>query len=245
MGDPLRIAALETATFQGSVAIMDGERVVEEDADLRGEGAVAALQRLLASQMLSPREIDAIAVSVGPGSFTGVRIGVAAAQGFAMGTNCRAVPVGTLEALAESVLLTEWGIPGALILPLVDARRGEVYASLYRVPEVSGEPVLHWGPGIVSCSRTQELLREILPGGAKVEVGVLCGDGAQLLAQEFVAGSGWAAPAALSRTRAGAVARVASRKLAQGHWTTAEDLQPVYLRKSDAEIAREKRQSPR
>jgi len=241
----VKIAALETATSQGSVALFDGTRVAERDADLRGDGAVFALEQLLATQRIAPKEIDAIAVSIGPGSFTGVRIGVAAAQGFAMGAECQVVPVGTLEGIAESVLATEWAVPGALILPLVDARRDEVYASLYRIPETSREPVLEWGPEVVSCPLVAELLQRILPAGAKVEVGVLCGEGAALLAPEFHLGSGWAAPASLSRARAGAVARVAARKLARGLSTNAEDLQPVYLRKSDAEIAREKRQAAR
>jgi tRNA threonylcarbamoyladenosine biosynthesis protein TsaB len=241
----VRIAALETATAHGSVAILDGARVVEKEADLRGDGAVFALEQLLASQRIAPNEIDAIAVSIGPGSFTGVRIGVAAAQGFSMGTGCKIVPVGTLEGIAETVLSTEWAVPGALILPLVDARRNEVYASLYRIPETSAEPELEWGPEAVSCLLVAELLQKILPAGAKVDVGVLCGEGAAILAPEFHLGSGWAAPASLSRARAGAVARVAARKLARGLWTSAEELQPVYLRKSDAEIAREKRQAAR
>lgn len=243
MGSDVKIAALETATSKGSVAILDGARVVEKDADLRGDGAVFALEQLLAAQGIAPNEIDAIAVSIGPGSFTGVRIGVAAAQGFSMGTGCKIVPVGTLEGIAESVVPTEWAVPGALILPLVDARRDEVYASLYRIPETSAEPVLEWGPEIVSCPLVAELLQRILPAGAKVDVGVLCGEGAALLAPEFHLGSGWAAPASLSRARAGAIARVAARKLGRGLWTSAEELQPVYLRKSDAEIAREKRQA--
>jgi tRNA threonylcarbamoyladenosine biosynthesis protein TsaB len=241
----MKVAALETATTKGSVAILDGMRLVENDFDLRGDGAVFALENLLATQRITPKEIDAIAVSIGPGSFTGVRIGVAAAQGFSMGTGCKIVAVGTLEGIAENVVPTEWAVPGALILPLVDARRDEVYASLYRIPETSGEPVLEWGPEVVSCPLMAELLQKILPAGAKVDVGVLCGEGAALLAPEFHLGSGWAAPSSLSRARAGAVARVAARKLVRGQWTNAEDLQPVYLRKSDAEIAREKRQAAR
>jgi tRNA threonylcarbamoyladenosine biosynthesis protein TsaB len=241
----MKIVALETATVNGSVALLDGPRVVEKDADLRGDGAVFALEQLLAAQRIAPKEIAAVAVSIGPGSFTGVRIGAAAAQGFAMGTGCKIVPVGTLEGIAESVLSTEWAVPGALILPLVDARRDEVYASLYRIPDHSGEPVLEWGPEAVSCPLVAELLQKILPAGAKVDVGVLCGEGAALLAPEFHLGSGWVAPASLSRARAGAVARVAARKLARGVSTNVEDLQPVYLRKSDAEIAREKRQAAR
>src|SRR5678815_3839700 len=91
MGSAMKIVALETATVNGSVALLDGPRVVEKDADLRGDGAVFALEQLLAAQRIAPKDIAAVAVSIGPGSFTGVRIGAAAAQGFAMGAGCQVV----------------------------------------------------------------------------------------------------------------------------------------------------------
>jgi tRNA threonylcarbamoyladenosine biosynthesis protein TsaB len=238
-----RIVGLETATSHGSVALLAGNRVVERDYETRGAGVMAALEDLLAGERVSPSAIDAVAVSVGPGSFTGVRIGVSAAQGIALATGCRLVPVGTLEALAETARVTDWGVPGAFVLPLVDARRSEVYASLYRIDESSGEPRLLWGPETVSTARLVERLARLDAGGARVDAGVLCGDGAAAIAP-FVAGrAGWDAPAALARARASAVARVGERMLARGTWVGAEELQPVYLRKSDAEIAREKRAS--
>jgi tRNA A37 threonylcarbamoyladenosine modification protein TsaB len=74
-----------------------------------------------------------------------------------------------------------------------------------------------------------------------VELGVLAGDGAALLAPLFPKDSGWAAPAVLDRPRANAVARAAARKLEKGETVAPAELAPVYLRKSDAEIRREQR----
>lgn len=233
----MKLVALEVATRHASVAILDDERLVERDFDPRGEGAVAALGRLLAAEAVRPADVEAFAVSVGPGSFTGIRIGVSAAQGFCRATTAKAVPVGTLEGLAGAGRDSDWGLPGTLFLPSVDARRGEVYAALYRVPETGWEPTLVWGPEAVSSFELARRLAEtpFAPGSPE---GVLLGDGAALLAPLFP--PGWAAPALLARPRAGSIARVAVRKLARGETVPPESLAPVYVRKSDAEIRRER-----
>ena len=234
----MRLVALDLATRIASVALLEGERVVERDFESRGEGAVAALARLLAAEGLRPAEVEAFAVSVGPGSFTGIRIGVSAAQGFCRATGASAVPVGTLEGLAQMGRESEWGVPGALFLPSVDARRGEVYAALYRVPDTGWEPTRLWGPDALSCSELTRRLTETPLSEGSPE-GVLLGDGAALLAPLFP--PGWAAPALLARTRAGSIARIAARKLARGESVLPSALTPVYVRKSDAEIRRERR----
>lgn len=239
----MKIAALETATSDGSVALFHEGRVHERECELRGTGALASLEALLRETGVRPRELDALAVSVGPGSFTGARLGVAAAQGFGFATGCRLVPVGTLEAIAESVLTTDWGVQGALLLPLVDARRAEVYASVFRVLPGGRALETLWGPEAISCQRLAEFVVQFAPGEARVSTGVLCGDGAAFLAPFFADSDGWSAPSQLRRARAGAVARVAARRLAEGQWETPDSIQPVYLRKSDAEIARDQRQS--
>ena len=233
----MKIVALETATRDGSVALLDGDRVVERDFDPRGEGAVAALAALFAETGVHPADVLGFGVSIGPGSFTGVRIGVSAAQGFCRATAARAVPVGTLEGLAAAGRDSDWGLTGTLLLPSVDARRGEVYAALYRVGESGPGLDLLWGPEAVSCA---EIARR-LAGLSAAENGgdcVLLGDGAALLASAFPAG--WARPASLGRTRAGTIARVAARKLAAGESVAPEQLVPVYVRKSDAESRRER-----
>jgi tRNA threonylcarbamoyladenosine biosynthesis protein TsaB len=239
----MTLLALETATRAGSVALLDGEDLTELPFDPRGEGTVAAVNRILHDAGISPREIGAVAVSVGPGSFTGCRIGVSAAQGFCLATGVPAVPVGTLEGLAWSASTAPGAESGTLLLPSVDARRAEVYAALYRVVADS-PPALLWGPEAISCVALARRFAESLPGGSEVAAGILSGDGAALLTPLFPEEAGWARPAALSRPEAAGIARAGRRRLADGGAVSPDELQPVYLRKSDAEIHREERQRP-
>jgi len=234
----VRLVALETATPEGSVALLDGDRLVERDVDLRGEGAVAGLRTLLRENGVEPDDVDAVAVSVGPGSFTGVRIGVAAVQGFCRGAGVPAVPVGTLEGLAWGARGSDWDVSGARLLASVDARRGEVYAALYRGGAGAGPPELLWGPEVVSCAALVRRFSELRPEGGPE--GALLGNGGDLLAPLFPVESGWARPRSLARARASAVARAGAWKLAAGETRTPAELVPVYLRKSDAEVRREK-----
>jgi tRNA threonylcarbamoyladenosine biosynthesis protein TsaB len=236
----VKLLAVETATSAGSVALWDGRRISRADVDLRGAGALPAVSELLARERVPAGDIDAVAVSVGPGSFTGVRIGVALAQGFCLGNGAKAVAVGTLEALAESAVDTDWGVEGTLLLPSVDARRGEVYAALYRIAARGEPPARLWGPEPVSLAAFARRFAELLPSGTEAP-GVLLGDGAALLLPMLPARSGWSAPARLGRTEAVAVARVGARRAAEGHAVDPGALEPVYLRKSDAEIHREER----
>lgn len=236
----MRIVAVETATLAGSVALLDGEQVHERDFEPRGEGAVGALARLFAEFGVRAADADAFAVSVGPGSFTGIRVGVAAVQALCHAAGVPAVPVGTLEGLAECGRESDWGLPGTLLLPSVDARRGEVYAALYRAGAPGKAPELLWGPEAISCAALAERLGGLPAPDAGAE-GLLLGDGAVLLAPSFAIG--WARPAPLGRTRAGAVARVAARKLAAGESVEPASLVPVYLRKPDAETRHERRAS--
>jgi tRNA threonylcarbamoyladenosine biosynthesis protein TsaB len=236
----VRLVAFETATAAGSVALWDDGRIARTEADLRGAGALPALAELLDREGVAARSVDAAAASVGPGSFTGVRIGVAAVQGFCLGTGACAVAVGTLEALAESAVETEWGVEGTLLLPSVDARRGEVYAALYRIAAGGEPPVRLWGPEPVSLVAFARRFAELLPAGAAAP-GVLLGDGAALLLPMLPPESGWSAPGRLAEADAAAVARVAARRVAAGLTVDPAALEPVYLRKSDAEIHREER----
>ena len=237
------ILGLCTATSQGSVALVNGSWTAELDFDPRGDGAIVALQNLLTREGVAAAEIQAVAVSVGPGSFTGCRIGVAAAQGFCFAAGIPAVPVGTLDGLAGLARTSDWGVPGTFILASVDARRAEVYAALYGVPEAGGETELVWGPEVVSCVTLAERFARSRPEDRTVAQGVLVGDGAQLLGPLFPPDAGWESPERLRRTSALAVARCGEAAWRAGDVVPPDQLVPVYLRKSDAEINREKRLS--
>jgi tRNA threonylcarbamoyladenosine biosynthesis protein TsaB len=127
----MRVLALETSTLAGGVALVDGERLVAEyvlDVSVtHSERLMAAVDRVLVDARWAPRDVEGLAVSIGPGSFTGLRIGVSTAKGlgWALGVPIAAVP--TLDAMAAAVPWAAWPV-----CPVLEARRGEVYASLYR-----------------------------------------------------------------------------------------------------------------
>lgn len=125
----MRILAIETATASGSVALLDGERSVAEVADAvpqrHLEWLAPAIDRVLRQAGWSPADVEAVAVSRGPGSFTGLRIGMATAIAWARGRGVPLAAVSTLEAMADGL-----EAPG-LVCPVLDARRGEVAGALF------------------------------------------------------------------------------------------------------------------
>lgn len=126
----MRILAIETATAVGSVALLEGDAPVREVTDAvprhHLEWLAPAIQRLLRDAGWQPAAIEAVAVSLGPGSFTGLRIGVATAAAWARARGVPVVGVSTLAAVALGVNAA------GLICPLLDARRGEVAGALFR-----------------------------------------------------------------------------------------------------------------
>lgn len=136
----MRILALETTSSVGGVALVDGERLVAASALDGGKGGhtrwlLGAVERMLLDARIAPDTIDAVAVNVGPGSFTGIRIGLATAQGLAFGWGKPVVAVPGLEALAWQAAAP--ARPGApmlhrVVLSLIDARHGNAYGAAYR-----------------------------------------------------------------------------------------------------------------
>ena len=124
----MRILALETSTLAGSAALLEGGRIVGESlldvALTHSERLMAMVDRLIQDSGWRATDLEALAVSTGPGSFTGLRIGIATAKGLALALGVPVAPVPTLDALA-------WNLPfaDALVCPLLDARKGEVYLS--------------------------------------------------------------------------------------------------------------------
>jgi tRNA threonylcarbamoyladenosine biosynthesis protein TsaB len=113
------LLAFDTATPEASVALVhDGELVGERPS--RAASILADADALLTSTGVGPRALEALAVGIGPGSFTGLRVGLAAARGLGIALGIEAAPVSTLASLAA-------GAPGAL--PVIDARRGEVFVA--------------------------------------------------------------------------------------------------------------------
>jgi tRNA threonylcarbamoyladenosine biosynthesis protein TsaB len=144
----MRILALDAATEACSVALLVNGAFISRTVESGKSTAVKILslaEEVMAEAQVSLSMLDGLAASIGPGSFTGVRISVAVAQGLAFGAELRVVPVTTLEALALQVL----DGPGSRALTCLDARMGEVYWGCFAWDAASGvrqSGALHVGP---------------------------------------------------------------------------------------------------
>lgn len=182
----------------------------------------ALIRRTLQSADVSVADIDRIAVCIGPGSYTGLRIGVSAAKGFAMAHNTPCVGVSTLLSLAQNVSCYTGTVCAAL-----DARAGQVYAALFSITD-----------GVITRltdddATTLDTLGRQLPDGALV-----VGDGAMLVASHFPEKALRVAPAALRYQRASSAAILAEGMEAK----PGAQLIPDYHRKSQAERERDRLQ---
>ncbi len=128
----MKILALETATLAGSAALVEGGRILAESNLAPGRTHSSTLlpeiQKVLQEAGMSATDLDIVAVGLGPGSFTGLRIGLAIAKGLAWAAGKPLVGVPTLDAMARAVQPGDGGI----ICPVIDARKGQVYAAMYR-----------------------------------------------------------------------------------------------------------------
>jgi tRNA threonylcarbamoyladenosine biosynthesis protein TsaB len=186
------------------------------------ESLLDLLEAMLGRQGLEMSQLALVACGRGPGSFTGVRVGLASAAGLALGVGCPLWPVDTLAALARNAA----GHPGVAI-PVVDARKSEVYAAAYRVP-LDGPPVELVSARVGPADTVLTELR------ARIDAAdaVVFGSGAQLYGCASAVPPGWHLP------RASEVAWLA----AQGFDAVGRDparvppLDPAYVRPSDAEL---------
>ena len=225
------ILAFETTAKAGSVALMDGEKLLGESYQNTGlthsQTLMVMAEDMLRSSGKTVSDVTAVAVAEGPGSFTGVRIGVAAAKGFAWGGELPCYGVSTLEAMAETL-----GIWQGYVCPCMDARRSQVYNALFSVK--NGEIERIQADRAISLAELGEELKT-LEGPI-----FLVGDGSSLTYRtlkdtvpELVL-----PPEHRMHQRASGVALVAAKKIAAGEAGDANALTPNYLRLSQAERER-------
>jgi tRNA threonylcarbamoyladenosine biosynthesis protein TsaB len=212
-------AALETSTEWCSVALCRGREIaaLERHADQRhGELALPMLERLLAAWGAKPGALEGVAFGAGPGSFTGLRIACAVAQGLAFARNLPVLGVSSLEALAE-----ESG--GMRVVACLDARMREVYyAALEKQPDGTG-----WSERIAPlCAPPGEVPR---PAG-RGWLGCGSGFGAYGAQLRAALGEALAAVQPQARPSAVAVARLAAPRLEAGAGVDAARVAPLYVR---------------
>src|SRR5579885_825016 len=141
------VLGLETGSPQASLAICSHGRILASEAPARrahGESVAGAIDAMLRRCGLRVGDLAAIAVGIGPGSFTGLRIALSYAKGVALATGCALIGVPSLDALALCALELPALAQTATICPILDARKGEMYAALYRrvengLEKISGE----------------------------------------------------------------------------------------------------------
>lgn len=173
-------------------------------------------------------EVRAIAIGVGPGTFTGLRIGVATARGLAQGLGVPLHPVSSLEALAAGLVVV--AAPGRALLPLIDAKRRQVFASLYRAgPQLESE----WGPLALDA---EDLLARV---GQLAETPLAAGDWA-LESRSHLEAAGIEVPASDSGLHGVSALQICRIGMA-AEPVAPELVNPVYVRVPDAEITRSAR----
>ena len=232
----MKILAFETSAKAASVALLDGGKLLAESYQNTGlthsQTLMVMAQDMLKSCNLDVSAVDAVAVAAGPGSFTGVRIGVAAAKGFAWGGQLPCYGVSTLEAMARSL-----GVYGGYIVPAMDARRNQVYTAVFHADK--GELTRVEDDMAISVAELGEKIKIFQ------EPIFLVGDGAVLcynaLLEEV---SGLVLPPEHRiHQRASGVALAAKVMADAGDPGNGAELTPNYLRLSQAERERAAREN--
>jgi tRNA threonylcarbamoyladenosine biosynthesis protein TsaB len=238
----MRVLALDTTGRAGSVALVEHGRIVDErsgDASrTHAERLPGELVALIEAHGLELGSFDLFAVAAGPGSFTGLRIGIATMQGLAFVTGRRMVAVSALEALGH---VASRGLPaGASVAAWIDAQRGDIFGALYRVgqaPLFSPDRLVELAPPAVADPAA------ILADWSRhhqIESATFVGDGAVRYRAVITArdGSAHVMPPPLL---AGAVGGIAAVRAGLGQAVHPAAIHPLYVRRPDAELDREKK----
>jgi tRNA threonylcarbamoyladenosine biosynthesis protein TsaB len=229
----MNLLAIETATEACSVAVICGELVLQrfEIAPRRhAELVLPWAEALLAEAALPRHGLDAIAVGIGPGAFTGVRLAVALGQGLALALDRPLIGVSTLQVLAAGAIAAE---PGDCVFACIDARMGEVYAAEYLI-DANGLPVEQARAQLAAPSHVR--LPQASAGQARgTGLGALDGALAARFSRPDWQMDATALPAAAD------LGRLALRRLAAGDCSQRpEDVQPLYLRDKVAQTLAER-----
>ena len=222
------ICSVDSSATPASVCLFEDDKLVAEyylnTGFTHSQTLMAMLESVLKISGKSAEDIDLYAVNSGPGSFTGVRIGVSAVKGMAYAQDKPCVEVSTLESMAYNFLGSH-----AVICACMDARRRQVYHGLFRVDGNTVERL---------CDDKAIAVDELLSSLPKDEEIILVGDGAELVYQNTEIPTVKLAPPNLRYQRASSVALAAVGSYNRGEVTSPAALMPRYLRLSQAERER-------
>ena len=224
------VLGVETSTMQGGAALVGDDGLCSEYTlnveATHSERLLPTIERMLCDARLDLNALSGLAVSIGPGSFTGLRIGLSTVKGLAYATGLPVVSVPTLEALASTVSFAR-----AHICPVLDARKQEVYAALFRCER--GE--------LVRLMEDSALAPEALCSRIRRPT-IFLGDGLAVYGELFrrLLGDRMLVPPAPGRgARPAWVAELGRRRLLRGERDPVDVLVPHYLRPSEAELRRQ------
>jgi tRNA threonylcarbamoyladenosine biosynthesis protein TsaB len=242
----MRVLALDTSTRAGSVALVENHRVLDERpgdaARTHGERLPNEILDLLDRCGLTTADVDLFAVACGPGSFTGLRIGIATMQGLAFVHRRPMASVSALEALAQ--LASGDLLAGSAIGAWMDAQRRDVFSALYRVapfPVFDPRRLIELDPPRVAAPAvTLEQWRQIDAGAPTVFIG----DGAAAFA-DAIGGVYPEASIVPHPPLAAAIGLIGAMHGEQGLTLDPAAVRPLYVRRPDAELERDKRRAAR
>jgi tRNA threonylcarbamoyladenosine biosynthesis protein TsaB len=223
----VRVLGVETATWTASVAVIDDRRVLAERSlrvtDSHARTILPLIELVLGEAGVEVADLGLLAVSIGPGSFTGLRIGLSVAKGIALATGAAVTGVCTLEALARAAEPR----PG-LVCPVLDARKGEVYGATFRWER--GSMVALSPPVVLAPRRFAERIEPPC---------LLLGDGVDVYREIWSERFGSAAQLASIDEippRGAVVAALGVERFRLEGAKPAAELEPMYVRRSEAEL---------
>lgn len=223
----MKILAIDSTANTSTVAVLEDERLLSlytaNTKNTHSETLLPMVKSMLDTLRLSVDDIDVFAVSKGPGSFTGVRIGVATVKGLAFGKDKKCIGVSTIEALAMNLESFS-----GIVCPIMNARRGQVYAGAF----LNGKRIID-----DQCIMLCDLIPMLKAYNQPI---YFVGDGYSLI-ENIEDESFMQTPEMLKYQNAFSVGKVAYKALLNGEGVTDEGLRVEYLRKPQAEREREER----
>ena len=224
----MKILGIDTSTSCGSIGLIDDDSVIAEVlldvAITHSERLLNSIDHALKQGGYSIEELDGWAISLGPGSFTGLRIGVSTIKGLALGTQKPVAGIPTLDALASNISPTPY-----LICPILDARKGEVYAAFYRYEEGSALKRI----SVYQAVSPENLVKKI---GEKT---IFLGNGVKTYG-DYLRNTlpSWGAFVAepLNLPRGSVIARLGLERIRKNEVLDLSTFTPIYVRASEAEI---------